>query len=161
MFARLNLRHNLRHAKTFFKKIHSRGKPSKHYTSRVLQIPFSSPESQIFGTKSLLRRRFLQHYYRNTFIESHRKPIDLPWWSRNLLYACTLSFCVVKRCNCFDILQKNTYKTSINSTFATKTVKNLHICNFCSTFAAQRSRLNDHGVSRLFEAAMLKLEMNK
>ena len=78
MFARLNLRHNLRHAKTFFKKIHSRGKPSKHYTSRVLQIPFSSPESPIFGTKSFPRRRFLQHYYRNTFIESHRKPTDLP-----------------------------------------------------------------------------------
>ena len=65
MFARLNLRHNLRHAKTFFKKIHSRGKPSKHYTSRVLQIPFSSPESPIFGTKHLPCRRFLQHYYRN------------------------------------------------------------------------------------------------
>ena len=63
---------------------------------------------------------------------------------------------LVKRCNYFDILQKNTYKTSINSTFATKTVKNLHMCNFCSTFAAQRSRLNDHGVSRLFEAAKPK-----
>ena len=33
---------------------------------------------QIFDTKSLLRRRFLQHYYRGTFIESHRKPRDLP-----------------------------------------------------------------------------------
>ena len=36
---RHNLRHNLRRAKTFFKKIHSRGKLSKHYTSRVLYIP--------------------------------------------------------------------------------------------------------------------------
>ena len=71
-------RHNLRHTKTFFKKIHSRGKHSKHYTSRVLHIPCFSPESPIFGTKSLSRRRFLQHYYRDTFIKSHRKPRDLP-----------------------------------------------------------------------------------
>lgn len=63
--------------------------------------------------------------------------------------------------NYFDILQKNTRKTSINSTSDTKIVKNLHICNFCSTFAAQRSRLNEHGVSRLYEAAKPKEEMNK
>ena len=36
-----------------------------------------SPNSPIFGTKYLSRRRFLQHYYRDTFIESHRKPTDL------------------------------------------------------------------------------------
>ena len=36
------------------------------------------PNSPIFGTKSLPRRRFLQHYYRDTFIESHRKPIEVP-----------------------------------------------------------------------------------
>ena len=30
-----NLRHNLRAKKTFFKKIHPRGKLSKYYTSRV------------------------------------------------------------------------------------------------------------------------------
>ena len=35
------LRHNLRHTKTFFLKIHSRGKHSKHYTSRVIYIPFT------------------------------------------------------------------------------------------------------------------------
>ena len=73
-----NLRHNLRHTKTFFKKIHSRGKHGKYFTSRVLYIPFYSLNSQIFGTKPLLRRRFLQHYYRDTFIESHRKPRDVP-----------------------------------------------------------------------------------
>ena len=61
-----NLRHNLRHAKTFFKKILSRAKLSKYYTSRVLYIPIYSLNSQIFGTKPLLRRRFLQHYYRGT-----------------------------------------------------------------------------------------------
>ena len=91
--------------------------------------------------------------------KAHRSPTDLLWWSRNwqsFLQRFTLPFCVVKRCHYFDILQKNTYKTSINSTFATKTVKNLHICNFCSTFAAQRSRLNEHGVSRLYEAAKPK-----
>ena len=31
-----NLRHNLRAKKTFFKKIHPRGKSCKYYTSRVL-----------------------------------------------------------------------------------------------------------------------------
>ena len=30
----------------------------------MLYIPFYSLNSQIFGTKPLLRRRFLQHYYR-------------------------------------------------------------------------------------------------
>ena len=159
MFARLNLRHNLRHTKTFFKKILSRGKLSKYYTSRMLYIPLYPTNLQIFGTKSFPRRRFLQHYYRDTFIESHRKPKDVPeisYGGREIGRAsnkrCTLPFCVVSRCHYFDILQKNTYKTSINSTSATKIVKNLHICNFCSTFAAQRSRLNDHGISRLFEA---------
>ena len=66
------------HENFFQKKIHPRGKYSKHYTSRVLQIPFSSPESPIFGTKPLPCRRFLQHYYRDTFIESHRKPTEVP-----------------------------------------------------------------------------------
>ena len=33
---------------------------------------------QIFGTKPLPLRRFLQHYYRDTFIESHRKPLEVP-----------------------------------------------------------------------------------
>ena len=157
----------------------------------MLYLPLSSPKAPTFGTKPLPRRRFLQHYYRNTFIESppisHRSPcfvLCLRWFlkvgtfralrsecvpshsfrSRNwqsFLQRFTLPFCVVKRCHYFDIFQKNTYKTSINSTFATKTVKNLHMCNFCSTFAAQRSRLNDHGVSRLFEADKPKSEMNK
>ena len=81
-------RHNLRHTKTFFQIIHSRGKHSKHYTSRVFQIPFAPPLSPIFGTKSLPRRRFLQHYYRDTFIESHRKPIEVPQISYGGLETC-------------------------------------------------------------------------
>ena len=45
--------------KNFFqKKIHSRGKPSKHYTSRVIYIPFYSQKSPIFGTKSPKCRRY-------------------------------------------------------------------------------------------------------
>jgi hypothetical protein len=43
----------------------------------MMYIPFLSPRSPIFGTKLLPCRRFLQHYYRDTFIESHRKPIDV------------------------------------------------------------------------------------
>ena len=111
----------------FSKKIHSCGKHSKYYTSRVSHIPFSFPKSPIFGTKLPKCRKygitiiyrgtqknsgrtsgkckkyfyqysshfanpktqlsgnfiyhcryFLQHYYRDTFIESHRKPRDLP-----------------------------------------------------------------------------------
>ena len=31
-----------------------------------------------FGTKPFLRRRFLQHYYGDAFIESHRKLIEVP-----------------------------------------------------------------------------------
>ena len=61
----------------FFQKILSRGKLSKYYTSRMLYIPLYPTNLQIFGTKSLLRRRFLQHYCRDTFIESHRKPTDV------------------------------------------------------------------------------------
>ena len=56
--------------KLFFKKIHSRRKPCKYYTSRVLYIPFYPPNSPIFGAKPLPRRRFLQHYYRNA---SHKR----------------------------------------------------------------------------------------
>ena len=47
-----NLRRNLRHTKTFFKKTYSHGKPSKHYTSRVLYIPFYPPHSPILDTKA-------------------------------------------------------------------------------------------------------------
>ena len=90
MFARLNFRHNLRHAKTFFKKILSRGKLSKYYTSRVLHIPFYPPNLQIFGTKPLPRRRFLQHYYRDTFIESHRKPMDVLEMSYSGRLTCSI-----------------------------------------------------------------------
>ena len=62
-----NFRHNFRHAKTFFKKIHSRGKHSKHYTSRVLYIPFYSPNSPIFGAKLAQCRRYgITIIYRGT-----------------------------------------------------------------------------------------------
>ena len=44
----------------------------------MLYIPNFFLNDPIFGTKSLSRRRFLQHYYRDTFIESHRKPRDVP-----------------------------------------------------------------------------------
>ncbi len=124
----------------------------------------------------------MQHYYRDAFVESHRKPRDVPEISlfcsvlalipqsgdfsgaalgvrsvallqvaklAELLTKGVLSLFVLFQGVIISIFyKKNTRKTSINSTFATKTVKNLHICNFCSTFAAQRSRLNDHGVSR-------------
>ena len=82
-----NFRHNLRAKKTFFKKIHPRGKSCKYYTSRVLYIPFYSLNSEIFGTKPLPRRRFLQHYYRGASQKppkAHRYPTDL----RILFYAC-------------------------------------------------------------------------
>ena len=59
-----NFRHNLRAKKLFSKKIHSRGKPCKYCTSRVLYIPFYPPNSPTFGAKPFPRRRFLQHYYR-------------------------------------------------------------------------------------------------
>ena len=86
----VNFRHNLRAKKLFSKKIHSRWKPCKYYTSRVLYIPFYSLNSQIFGTKPLPRRRFLQHYYRGANVETqklqkaHRSPIDV----LILFYAC-------------------------------------------------------------------------
>ena len=39
---------------------------------------FANPKTQISGNFIYHCRYFLQHYYRDTFIESHRKPIDLP-----------------------------------------------------------------------------------
>ena len=44
----------------------------------MLYIPRFHPISPTFGTKPLPCRRFLHHYYRDTFIESHRKPRDVP-----------------------------------------------------------------------------------
>ena len=73
-----NFRHNFRQTNFFFKKIHSRGKHRKHYTSRVSYILLYPTNLQIFGIKPLPCRRFLQHYYRDTFIESHRNPTDVP-----------------------------------------------------------------------------------
>ena len=59
----------------------------------MLYIPFYSLNSQIFGTKPLPRRRFLQHYYRGANVETqkppkaHRSPIDVLQWSPNLQHA--------------------------------------------------------------------------
>ena len=44
----------------------------------MLYIPNFFLNSPTFGIKHLPCRRFLQHYYRGTFIESHRKPTDVP-----------------------------------------------------------------------------------
>ena len=45
----------------------------------LLRIVYTIPLSKFstFGAKLLPRRRFLQHYYRNMFIESHKKPTDV------------------------------------------------------------------------------------
>ena len=50
-----NFQHNIQPQKTFFKKIHSRGNLSKHYTSRALYIPLHPLRLQIFSTKPLKR----------------------------------------------------------------------------------------------------------
>ena len=83
-------RHDLRAKKLYFKKIHPRGKSCKYYTSRVLYLPFYPPHSPTFGTKPLPRRRFLQHYYRDTFIESHRKPIEVLEMSYSGRLTCSI-----------------------------------------------------------------------
>ena len=44
----------------------------------MLYLLRSTQRTPIFGTKHLPRRRFLQHYYRDAFIESHQKPTDVP-----------------------------------------------------------------------------------
>ena len=115
------LRHNFRHTKTFFQKTHSRGKLSKHYTSRVLYRPFYNPDPPIFGTKLLLCRRFLQHYYRDTFIESHRKPIEVLKMSDSGRLTSSIF-----------IPRLFIQITPINHHF---TNYNLHICKFFCTFA--------------------------
>ena len=63
----------------FFQKNTTSEKRLIFNTSRLIYISKSPSISPIFGTKQLLCRRFLQHYYRDTFIESHRKPTDLLW----------------------------------------------------------------------------------
>ena len=50
----------------------------------MLYMSLSTHKSPTFGTKPLPCRRFLQHYYRDTFIESHRKSIEV----LVLFYAC-------------------------------------------------------------------------
>ena len=50
----------------------------QHSHFRMLYMSLSTHKSPTFGTKYLPCRRFLQHYYRDTFIESHRKPIEVP-----------------------------------------------------------------------------------
>ena len=77
----------------FFQKNTTSGKRLTFNTSRLFYmstLPLKSPiflsrqwaqtinRKRFFGTKPLPCRRFLQHYYRDTFIESHRKPIEVP-----------------------------------------------------------------------------------
>ena len=78
-------------SKNFFQKIHSRGKSSKYYTSRVLYIPFYSQKSQIFSTKPPKRWVFSTTIIIEAQIfdtlkpqKAHRYPTDLLSWSRNL-----------------------------------------------------------------------------
>ena len=111
--------------KLFFLKIHSRGKLSKHYTSRVLYIPLSSPHSPIFGTKPVPCRRFLQHYYRDTFIESHRKP-------REVL---EMSYCGRLICSMpLPCKQKEVF-TQILQIIHHFKYHSLHVCKFFCIFA--------------------------
>ena len=78
--------------KLFSKKIHPCGSAYNIATSAcfIYLFPLKNLQSsylaqwartinrkRFFGTKRLLRRRFLQHYYRDTFIESHRKPTEV------------------------------------------------------------------------------------
>ena len=97
--------------KLFSKKIHSRGKLSKYYTSRVLYIPLFSPKSPIFGTKTPKCRSFLQHYYRDTFIKSHRKPRDLPQISYGAPETCNsfLSLIITPSLILFGVKRYNTF----------------------------------------------------
>ena len=59
------------------KKITQAGGVGNQHLPLVLST-FLWQNLQIFGTKLAQCRRFLQHYYRDTFIESHRKPIEVP-----------------------------------------------------------------------------------
>ena len=120
-----NFRRNFRHTKTFFKKTHSRGKLSIYYTSRVLYIPFYSLNSQIFGTKPLPCRRFLQHYYRNTFIESHRKSIEVPQISYGGRLICSMPL---------PCKQKEVF-TQILQIIHHFTYHSLRVCKFFCIFA--------------------------
>ena len=44
----------------------------------MIRTSISNIFDTIFDAKPLQRQRFLQHNYRDTFIESNRKPIDVP-----------------------------------------------------------------------------------
>ena len=73
MSVHTEFRHNLRHAKTFFQKnTQAEGVCNQHLPLALSTL--SQQNSQTFGTKSLPRRRFVQHYYRDTFIESTESP---------------------------------------------------------------------------------------
>ena len=61
----------------FFLKNPTSGKRLIFNVSRLLYVSTLPLTTPIFGIKYLPCRRFLQHYYRDTFIESHRKPTDV------------------------------------------------------------------------------------
>ena len=71
------IRHNLRHEEKNNKKTTQAGGVGNQHLPLALST-FLWQNSQIFGTNPLPCRRFVQYYYRDTFIKSHRKPIDLP-----------------------------------------------------------------------------------
>ena len=84
-----NFRHNLRHTKKNNKKItHAEGVCNQHLPLAL--STFLWQNSQVFGTKLAQCRRFLQHYYRDTFIESHRKPTELPQISYGVPETCSI-----------------------------------------------------------------------
>ena len=123
----------------------------------MLYIPLYPTNLQIFGTKPLPRRRFLQHYYRNTFIESHRKPTDLPQISYGGRLICSMlalipqsgdfsgaalgvrSFALIQvpkpTGNLVPFLAKSSKKSSISLLVLKKHLKNLRNSRKSATFA--------------------------
>ena len=53
----------------------SSGNSKKYFYQYLLY--FATPKTQISGYFIYYCRYFLQHYYRDTFIESHRNPTDI------------------------------------------------------------------------------------
>ena len=92
----------------------------------MLYMSLFYPNSPILGTKPLPRRRFLQHYYRDTFIKSHRKPTDLLQWSPNLQGI------LIKMQHKQHFFIQNLPMSAKNTTFAAKFNKNLPIMSYIS-----------------------------
>ena len=65
----------------------SSGNSKKYFYQYLLY--FANPKTQIGGNFSQYCRYFLQHYYRDTFKESHRKPIEVPQISYSGRLTCS------------------------------------------------------------------------